>query len=101
MNETLIEKIEARHSKSKTWHLSNKETGHFLDVIFNIDLERKMRTHRNFSFSRFESEQLNELMRMVPSLKNDYQLLIDQQTVGLAYLPLDHDKAKALLQQIG
>ena len=55
MNDTFIEKRESRSSKSKEWRMSNGN-GHFLDVIFSIDLENKLRSHRNFSFARFESE---------------------------------------------
>ena len=40
MTETVVEKIESRQNHSKAWRLSDKESGCFLDVTFNIDLER-------------------------------------------------------------
>lgn len=77
MNDTVIEKRESRSSKSKEWRMSNGN-GHFLDVIFSIDLENRLRSHRNFSFARFESEQLNKLSGIIPSLQDDYRLTIDE-----------------------
>ncbi|GET07756.1 hypothetical protein SY111_03800 [Ligilactobacillus agilis] len=59
MNETIIKKLESRMTEAKAWRLENSETGHFLDVVFSLNLEDKMRNKRNFSFNRFESEQLN------------------------------------------
>ena len=53
MTETVVEKIESRQNHSKAWRLSDKESGCFLDVTFNIDLEKTMKEQRNFSFSRF------------------------------------------------
>ena len=87
MNDTVIEKRESRSSKSKEWRMSNGN-GHFLDVIFSIDLENRLRSHRNFSFARFESEQLNKLSGIIPSLQDDYRLTIDEKAVGLAFLPI-------------
>ena len=100
MTETVVEKIESRQNHSKAWRLSDKEGGCFLDVTFNIDLEKTMKEQRNFSFSRFVSEQLNELSKMVPSLTSNYSLAIDRAAVGPAYLPLDNAKAKPLLTQL-
>lgn len=97
MNETLVEKIEARHDYSKAWRLANKENGHYIDVTFNIDLEHVMREHRNFSFARFVSEQLNELSKLTPSLTKDYTLTIDQEAVAPTYLPLTTTQAEDLL----
>ena len=59
MTETVVEKIESRQNHSKAWRLSDKESGCFLDVTFNIDLEKTMKEQRNISFSRFEKWSLH------------------------------------------
>ena len=97
MNDTVIEKRESRSSKSKEWRMSN---GHFLDVIFSIDLENRLRSHRNFSFARFESEQLNKLSGIIPSLQDDYRLTIDEEAVGLAFLPIGSEEAQPLMKLV-
>ena len=97
MNDTVIEKRESRSSKSKEWRMSNGN-GHFLDVIFSIDLENRLRSHRNFSFARFESEQLNKLSGIIPSLQDDYRLTIDEEAVGLAFLPIGSEEAQPLMR---
>lgn len=99
MNDTFIEKRESRSSKSKEWRMSNGN-GHFLDVIFSIDLENKLRSHRNFSFARFESEQLNKLSGIIPSLQDDYRLTIDEKSVGLAFLPIGSEEAQPLMKLV-
>lgn len=99
MNDTLIEKRESRSEKSKEWRMSNG-AGHFLDVVFSIDLENRLRTHRSSSFSRFQSEQLNKLEKLVSGLTHDYRLTIDEEAVGLAFLPLESCAARKLMQQL-
>lgn len=99
MNETIIQKIEARKEKDKEWRLSNQD-GNFLNVIFSVTLENQMKQQRNFSFNRFESEQLNELSKLVPKLTANYQVQINQQTIGAGYLPLSSELALNYLQKI-
>lgn len=99
MNDTVIEKRESRSSKSKEWRMSNGN-GHFLDVIFSIDLENRLRSHRNFSFARFESEQLNKLSGIIPSLQDDYRLTIDEKAVGLAFLSIGSEEAQPLMKLV-
>ena len=69
-------------------------------VIFSIDLENKLRSHRNFSFARFESEQLNKLSGIIPSLQDDYRLTIDEKAVGLAFLPIGSEEAQPLMKLV-
>ena len=100
MNETIIKKLESRMTEAKAWRLENSETGHFLDVVFSLNLEDKMRNKRNFSFNRFESEQLNELSKLVPAWENDYRLELNSTNVCLGYLPVSVDSAQSLLQEV-
>lgn len=93
----MIERTEARAEKSTVWRLSNKINGHFLDVVFDKNLENQMKRKRNFSFNRFESEQLNELHKLVEQIKDDYSLVLDQNVIGLDYLPLTAANAQSLL----
>ena len=65
MSNTIIEKIDAREDKDKTWRLSDSQSGHYLNVIFDRNLEEGMKVKRNFSFNRFESEQINELTKLL------------------------------------
>ncbi|KRM07148.1 hypothetical protein FC89_GL000466 [Liquorilactobacillus ghanensis DSM 18630] len=97
MNDMMIERTEARAEKSTVWRLSNKVNGHFLDVVFDKNLENQMKRKRNFSFNRFESEQLNELHKLVERIKDNYSLVLDQNVIGLDYLPLNAEDAKPLL----
>ncbi|MFT8407377.1 hypothetical protein [Liquorilactobacillus nagelii] len=97
MNDMMIERTEARAEKSTVWRLSNKINGHFLDVVFDKNLENQMKRKRNFSFNRFESEQLNELHKLVEQIKDDYSLVLDQNVIGLDYLPLTAANAQSLL----
>ncbi|MFT8461679.1 MAG: hypothetical protein ABF741_08285 [Liquorilactobacillus ghanensis] len=97
MNDMMIERTEARAEKSTVWRLSNKVNGHFLDVVFDKNLENQMKRKRNFSFNRFESEQLNELHKLVERIKDNYSLVLDQNVIGLDYLPLNAEDAKSLL----
>ncbi len=99
MNNTVVEKIEARKEKDKAWTISN-DSGHYLRIIFSVDLENKMKNVRNFSFNRFESEQLNNLSPIVPELKDNYELKIDEGVIGNAYLPLIAEKAKPLFKKV-
>ncbi|MCP0886534.1 hypothetical protein LB941_04180 [Ligilactobacillus sp. WILCCON 0076] len=100
MNETIIKKLESRMEKNKAWRLESTQTGHFLDVVFSTNLEDTIRNKRNFSFNRFESEQLNELSRLMPQLENDYRLELTSSNIGLGYLPLKADVAQPLLQEV-
>lgn len=93
----MIERTEARAEKSTVWRLSNKVNGHFLEVVFDKNLENQMKRKRNFSFNRFESEQLNELHKLVERIKDNYSLVLDQNVIGLDYLPLNAEDAKSLL----
>ncbi|KRL42366.1 hypothetical protein FD45_GL001139 [Liquorilactobacillus nagelii DSM 13675] len=93
----MIERTEARAEKSTVWRLSNKINGHFLDVVFDKNLENQMKRKRNFSFNRFESEQLNELHKLVEQIKDNYSLVLDQNVIGLDYLPLTAANAQSLL----
>lgn len=97
MNELVVERTEARAEKNTVWRLANKKTGHFLDVIFDKGLEEKMKIHRNFSFNRFESEQLNELQKLARKINDNYQLVLDQDVIGLNFMPLSADIAASLL----
>ncbi|AUJ32688.1 MAG: hypothetical protein ABF483_06990 [Liquorilactobacillus nagelii] len=97
MNDMMIERTEARAEKSTVWRLSNKINGHFLDVVFDKNLENQMKRKRNFSFNRFESEQLNELHKLVEQIKDNYSLVLDQNVIGLDYLPLTAANAQSLL----
>ncbi|MFT8459314.1 MAG: hypothetical protein ABF804_02965 [Liquorilactobacillus ghanensis] len=97
MNDMMIERTEARAEKSTVWRLSNKVNGHFLEVVFDKNLENQMKRKRNFSFNRFESEQLNELHKLVERIKDNYSLVLDQNVIGLDYLPLNAEDAKSLL----
>ncbi|GKS81590.1 hypothetical protein LPAF129_12760 [Ligilactobacillus pabuli] len=99
MNNTVVEKTEARQDKDKEWTISN-EDGHFLRVTFSVALENNMKNLRNFSFNRFESEQLNNLSPLVPSLTDDYELIIDDSVIGNAFLPLDAQKAEPLFKKV-
>ncbi|WP_178197992.1 hypothetical protein [Ligilactobacillus sp. Marseille-Q7487] len=99
MNETIVQKIESRIGKNKEWRLINKD-GHFLNVSFSINLENNMKKLRNFSFNRFESEQLNELSKLVPSLTADYNLHINQELTGSTYLPVSAENAVSLFEKI-
>ncbi|GBG94805.1 hypothetical protein LFYK43_12640 [Ligilactobacillus salitolerans] len=99
MNNTVVEKTEARKQKSKEWTISN-DSGHFLRVIFSLDLENNMKNVRNFSFNRFESEQLNNLSPLVPDLKEDFELTLDEGVIGNAFLPLDAKSAQPLFKKI-
>lgn len=99
MNETIVQKIESRCDKDKEWRLSNKN-GNFLDVIFSVKLENTMKQQRNFSFNRFESEQLNELSKIVPKLTANYQVQIDNHTIGAGYLPLSSELAVNFLKKV-
>jgi N-acetyl-anhydromuramyl-L-alanine amidase AmpD len=56
-----------------------------------------MKRKRNFSFNRFESEQLNELHKLVEQIKDNYSLVLDQNVIGLDYLPLTAANAQSLL----
>ncbi|KRL05386.1 hypothetical protein [Liquorilactobacillus oeni] len=97
MDNTVIEKTEARAGKNTEWRLSNSANGHFLDVIFNKDIEEAMKRQRNFSFNRFESEQLNNLRSLVEGLDHNYKLVLDKKTIGSDYMPLAGSDAKPLL----
>lgn len=99
MNNTVVEKTEARQEKDKEWTISN-EAGHFLRVIFSVSLENDMKNQRNFSFNRFESEQLNNLSPLVANLKDDYELTVDCAAVGNGFLPLDAETAQPLFKKI-
>ncbi|MCP9312208.1 hypothetical protein KBX31_02695 [Liquorilactobacillus satsumensis] len=100
MDNTVIEKTEARAEKNTEWRLSNSENGHFLNVVFGKDVEEAMKRQRNFSFNRFESEQLNNLRALVPELDHDYELVLDENAIGSDYMPLAADDAKQLLKVI-
>ncbi|WP_405075919.1 hypothetical protein ACI3EJ_09095 [Ligilactobacillus acidipiscis] len=99
MNNTVVEKTEARKEKDKEWTISN-EAGHYLRVVFSVALENNMKNLRNFSFNRFESEQINNLSPLVAGLKDNYELKIDDSVVGNAFLPLDAKKAGPLFKKI-
>ncbi|KRN88412.1 hypothetical protein [Ligilactobacillus ceti] len=100
MDDTIIEKIESRSEQDKEWRLSSRTTGNYVNVIFSKDLEENMKKKRNFSFNRFESEQINQLMSLVAELPGNYSLLINQDVIGLDYLPIDKATAQPLLQKI-
>lgn len=100
MSNTIIEKIDAREDKDKTWRLSDSQSGHYLNVIFDRDLEEGMKVKRNFSFNRFESEQINELTKLVPHLTSDYSISIDSNAVGLAFMPVANCDAKSMMVEI-
>ncbi|HIZ96146.1 MAG TPA: hypothetical protein H9803_05520 [Candidatus Ligilactobacillus excrementavium] len=99
MNNTVVEKTEARKEKDKEWTISN-DAGHYLRVIFSVALENNMKNLRNFSFNRFESEQLNKLSPLVAHLTDDYELKIDDAVIGNAFLPLDAQDAQSLFKKI-
>ncbi len=100
MNNTVIEKTEARVEKDTEWRLSNQKNGHFLDVIFCKELENTMKNKRNFSFNRFESEQLNNLHSLVDKLDGNFKLVLDENVIGLDYLPLSPDEATDLIEAL-
>ncbi|KRL36947.1 hypothetical protein [Liquorilactobacillus uvarum] len=100
MVNTKIERTEARATKNTEWRLSNEESGHFLDVVFSKELENDMKNSRNFSFSRFESEQLNYLRPLVETLDSNYQLILDKKVIGSDFLPLSSEDADHLLKKI-
>ncbi|KRM88853.1 hypothetical protein [Liquorilactobacillus vini] len=99
MNNLTVERTEARAEKSAVWRLINQETGNFLDVVFDKGLEKAMKVHRNFSFNRFESEQINELQKLVAKISDNYQLILNQDVIGLDYLPLSADNAVTYLEK--
>lgn len=43
MNNTVIERTEARIEKNTEWRLSNQKNGNFLDVVFCKELENTMK----------------------------------------------------------
>ncbi|MCQ2557088.1 hypothetical protein [Ligilactobacillus equi] len=99
MDNTVISKIESRLEHSKVWKISN-QAGHYLEVVFKYDLENEIRNIRNFSFNRFESEQLNALLSTVDSLEQNYRLELSQENIGSGYLPLSADKARSCFTAI-
>ncbi|MDN2453454.1 MULTISPECIES: hypothetical protein [Lactobacillaceae] len=100
MNNTAIEKTEARVEKDTEWRLSNQENGYFLDVVFCKKLENTMKNKRNFSFNRFESEQLNNLHSLITELDGNFKLILDEKVIGLDYLPLSSDDAADLVEAL-
>ncbi|GAJ26487.1 hypothetical protein JCM15457_1416 [Liquorilactobacillus sucicola DSM 21376 = JCM 15457] len=100
MVNTKIERTEARVEKNTEWRLSNEENAHFLNVIFSKELENAMKDNRNFSFSRFESEQLNYLRPLVEKLDSDYELTLDKSVIGSDFLPLSSKDAVHLLKKV-
>ncbi|KRM92060.1 hypothetical protein [Liquorilactobacillus cacaonum] len=97
MNNTVIERTEARIEKNTEWRLSNQKNGNFLDVVFCKELENTMKKKRNFSFNRFESEQLNNLHSLVSNLNGNFKLVLDEKVIGLDFLPLSADVASELI----
>ena len=97
MDNTIIEKIDAREGKDKYWRISDSQSGHYLNVVFSKNLEDGMKEKRNFSFNRFESEQLNELSKLIPNLKSNYKLSIDSKAVGINFMPIAGNDAKDLM----
>ncbi|MFT8950559.1 MAG: hypothetical protein ABF991_10135 [Liquorilactobacillus hordei] len=100
MNNTAIEKTEARVEKDTVWRVSNQENGHFLDVVFCKELEKTMKNKRNFSFNRFESEQLNNLHSLVSNLDENFKLILDENVIGIDYLPLSSEDAADLVEAL-
>ncbi|KRL00916.1 hypothetical protein FC81_GL001750 [Liquorilactobacillus capillatus DSM 19910] len=95
-----MERTEARAGKNTEWRLSNGENGHFLNVIFSKEIENEMKDNRNFSFNRFESEQLNRLRPLVETLESNYELILDNNVIGSDFLPLSSKDAAHLLKKV-
>lgn len=99
MSNESIERTENRQQMGKTWKIMDKDNGHYINVVFSKELEDNMKKHSQ-SFERFQSEQINAILKWVNNLDHDYILNVTEENVGKANMPLSAEKLAEAIELI-